>query len=323
MAKGNWGESFLKSGLPLEHLTQVTFRNLGWDCVSQLEYQRLNRDRENTWFELDLYASSPTLNCDSELSALVECKYHDLSRYWFFLPHESSGRWLFDDRVLNCGPYSTLVNPRADTLLKLASLSSGGIVVSEDGSKQDNAVYTAIQQLVNGFLPCCLERMFTYNLDYTNTVDPNAEFTFIPDVTALVPMIVTNARLYRLKPGVTDLSTIRNAAAPMDVADELPWTWYYHDVSRQLFEQNLDLVDTHCKKVPELVYRFPMIEGVMRLFADRPNWIAIVNIASLKTAVDAIQSQFLKLKTKPVEDLIQPYRKPISRKAAATRRRST
>jgi len=29
-----WGESFLKSGLPLEHLTLLTLRSIGWTCES-------------------------------------------------------------------------------------------------------------------------------------------------------------------------------------------------------------------------------------------------------------------------------------------------
>ena len=38
MSKSKWGESFLKSGLPLEHLTQVTLQTLGWDCRAHIEY---------------------------------------------------------------------------------------------------------------------------------------------------------------------------------------------------------------------------------------------------------------------------------------------
>ena len=127
MAAGKWGESFLKSGLPLEHLTHVTFRSLDWDCYPQFEYSRRNRDGEEAWFEVDLVANCTAFNKGTQLSMLVECKYHDPSRYWFFLPHEGAGRWQFDDRVLNCGPFQALRKPRADSLLHLAPLSSGEI----------------------------------------------------------------------------------------------------------------------------------------------------------------------------------------------------
>ena len=56
MAKGKWGESFLKSGLPLEHLTMVTLKNKGWQCEPGIEVFRPNRERKRKWFELDLEA---------------------------------------------------------------------------------------------------------------------------------------------------------------------------------------------------------------------------------------------------------------------------
>lgn len=308
MGSSKWGESFLKSGLPLEHLTQVTLRSLDWDCQPPMQYSRLNREKQEVWFELDLIARAPRRNKSTELAILVECKYHDLSRYWFFLPHQSSGRWEFDDRVLNCGPYQTLRKPREDTLLPLAPLSAGGIVVSQDGTKQDNAVYTAVQQLVHGFLPCCLEYMFMYNIDFRNVIDPAYELEYTPDVTALVPMIVTNATLYRLKPEVTDLEEIRNASAPKDIADEIPWTWYYHDVPIQLWDQSFATIEAHKTKYPELVYRFPGVEDNMVEFVERPNWIAVVNIKSLAQAVTGIFEKFSKLGMRDVASLLRPQR---------------
>lgn len=309
MSRGRWGESFLKSGLPLEHLTQVTFRSMDWDSIPQPEFSRSNRNSQQDWFELDLFAAAPKLNEGTELSVLVECKYHDLSRFWFFLPHHSTGRWLFDDRALNCGPYSTLAKPHEDTLLKLAPLSSGGIVVAEDGTKQENAVYTAVQQIVNGFVPCCLGRMFSYNLDFHNLADPAEELNFMPDMTALVPMIVTNATLYRLKPQVTDLDSIRNATSPSEIADEVDWTWYYHDVPMSLWNQNNAAIAVHIKEEAELIYRFPRVEGVLHEFADRPNWIAVVNIKALKEATTTILAQFLKIKMLDVTHFVRPPRR--------------
>ncbi len=308
MAKKKWGESFLKSGLPLEHLTQMTFRSLEWDCEPAVEHARPNREEKQTWFEVDLFASAPIWNESTGLSTLVECKYHDLSRSWFFLPHTPVGRWEFDDRVLNCGPYQTLKDPRENTLLKLAPLSESGIVVSADGTKQDNAVYTAIQQLVNAFLPCCLDRMFMYNIDFHNVVDPADELTYVPHATAIVPMIVTNAALYRLKPSVTDLDVIRAAAKPEDVSDLVPWTWCYYDVPLRLWDQNYEAVSKHATDYAELVYRFPGIEESMHRFRDRPNWIAVVNIRALTDALKSLAAGFAALRTRKVESLMRPSR---------------
>lgn len=181
--------------------------------------------------------------------------------------------------------------------------------MSEDGTKQDNAVHTAVQQIVNGFLPCCLERMFTYNLDFRNVVDPGDELRFTPHVTALVPMIVTNAMLYRLKPEVTDLDAIRDASSPGDIADEVAWTWYYYDAPARLEDQNFDAIQAHTKKAAELIYRFPNLEEAMHQFEDRPNWIAVVNIKSLRMASDKILQQFSRLETREVASMLRPPRR--------------
>lgn len=311
MSKGKWGESFLKSGLPLEHLTQVTFQALGWYCEPNIEVERPNREGSSTWFEIDMEANAPGDNRDTGLSFLVECKYHDLSRFWFFLPREPGGRWHFDDRVLSCGPVQTLTEPRATGMLSLAPLSSGGVVVSEDGTKQDNAAHTAIQQLVNGYVPRVLGSLFRYNLDFYNSYD--SEEDFLPSADALVPMIVTNAALYRLKPSVSDLSLIRDANAPPDVADEVEWTWCYHDSAMALFEQNLDAIEKHKSETAELIYRFPSVEQRLDSFADRPNWIAVVNSKHLAKAVQAISAHFAGVKTRSVASVLgrqKPRRKP-------------
>jgi hypothetical protein len=46
MSKRKWGESFLKSGLPLEHLTHVTFHGLNWNSYPRPEYSRPNREKK-------------------------------------------------------------------------------------------------------------------------------------------------------------------------------------------------------------------------------------------------------------------------------------
>ena len=75
MSKAKWGESFLKTGLPLEHLAIVTLKSLEWDCNPHIEYERKNRENNVEWFELDCAASSPQMNKETELSLLIEQQY--------------------------------------------------------------------------------------------------------------------------------------------------------------------------------------------------------------------------------------------------------
>lgn len=287
MSKRKWGESFLKSGLPLEHFTLLAFKRLKYDCRSNIEYTR-KYEPVKRWFELDLFASSCRDNIDTALSFLVECKYHDLSRFWFFLPCEST-RWQFNDRVFNCLPVQTLVRPRAKGALKLAPLSHRGLVVSENGMKQENAVEKAIHQLSNGFAPCTLSHAF-YLLDVIEGYPPSAS--------AVIPMIVTNARLFRLRPTLRSLEAIRDAAQPSDIADELTWTWCYFDPSMEQFDYNLEHIDRYKKRESDLLGEFPAIESMFRSWGSRPNWIAIVNISAIHNAISAIEKYFYSIKTK-------------------------
>jgi len=218
MSGRKWGESFLKSGLPLEHVTLVTLRSEGFLCYPNVEYARQEENsKKGSWFEIDMEATWCHKNKDTRLSLLVECKYHDQSRFWFFLPCERE-RWYFNDRVFNFGPLQTLTRPLSQSALSLAPLSCRGMVISRAGTKQDNAVHAAVQQLVNGFVPLTLSKMFRFFLVPSKPSSP-------PCCTSLVPMIVTNAQIYRLRPNLTDLSMIRDASSPADVGDLLPWTW--------------------------------------------------------------------------------------------------
>ena len=282
MGKRKWGESFLKSGLPLEHLTLLNFRSMGYECSPNIEYKRLDETGNNKWFEIDLGATSATRNKDTGICFLVECKYHDESRFWFFLPHEAY-RWHFDDRFFNCGPYQTLSYPEAKTSLMLAPLSYGGIVVSQDGRKQDNSVHTAIQQIANAFVPYSLSYLF----DFLIGAKPSTTL-------ALIPVIVTNAKIFRLKPSISNIESIREASSQNEIADELEWTWCFHDPSMELSGNNLEIIENFMKKKSKMLPS--IITKRLANWDMRPNWIAIANIKSLSSLISNIEQHFLSLK---------------------------
>jgi hypothetical protein len=126
-----------------------------------------------------------------------------------------------------------------------------------------------------------LSHMFSFNLDVDDFSNPI--------VTAAIPMIVTNAAIYRLRPDITDLETIREASSPLDIADELDWTWYFYDPPFALFSQNLDAISFHKEREAELVFRYPFVKERMQTFDNRPNWIAAANIKSLPKVIDTLK----------------------------------
>lgn len=117
-------------------------------------------------------------------------------------------------------------------------------------------------------------------------------------------MIVTNASLYRLKPSVSDLEDIRAAVKPEDIADLVPWTWCYYDVPVRLSDQNYNSIQEHLTRQAELVYRFPGLEDSMYDLADRPNWIAVINIRSLPEVLAQLMVAFNDLSTVKVDSFL-------------------
>jgi hypothetical protein len=289
MSKRKWGESFLKSGLPLEHLTLMTFEQQGWQCSLHLEYMRRNREGIAAWFELDMVAYSPMDEKD-DLCFLVECKYHDTSKFWFFLPCTtvshmaqygamSAGANLETDQyVFNYAPYQALADPSRISTLNLAPRSVWGVAVSEDGVKQENSIHRALQQLAYGYVPYCLDNFYSLTRNWP---------------VSLVPMIVTNAKIYRLKPEILDLEKVRQATQPDEIADEIDWTWCYFAPQNDLLDYNLSLINAHNEEY--MLEQYPEInEQILRLWTS-PNWVTVVNIDSLPRAITSIHQHFLGL----------------------------
>ena len=109
--------------------------------------------------------------------------------------------------------YIPLKRPKRHSLSTLAPLSMWGVTLSKSGEKQDNAIHNALEQLAYAFVPFCLDEVYNFGSS---------------KVTAVIPTIVTTAKLFTLKPAVQTLESIRQANAPHEVADELPWTWCYY-----------------------------------------------------------------------------------------------
>jgi hypothetical protein len=313
MSKRKWGESFLKSGMPLEHLALQEFKKLGWNTFPHIEVLRSIPEKGWSWFEIDFEADAPDCNEDTELYFLVECKYHDPTRFWMFLPHQPN-RWAFDDRILNIGPLQTLCDPRANSFLDLAPASSGGVVLSEHGEKQENAFQKAVYQIAGGLVPKCLSHQYEYNLDVRSELPPIC--------TAMIPAIVTNASLFRMRPDVIRIDDIREASSPADIADEMPWTWYYFDPSMEIIDQHHTSIYSHMSDYDNILDRSPASIIRMRELAGRPNWIAVINIEHLTSAVRAVHDRFLTCPIRPAAD-VHREQKSKARKRKALQLKQT
>ncbi|MEK7992826.1 MAG: hypothetical protein AAB403_03375 [Planctomycetota bacterium] len=289
MSGQKWGESFLKSGLPLEHLTLLALKSIGWTCELHLEYRRENREGQLRWFEQDVIGYSPESE-NGDVEVLAECKYHDESRFWFFLPCEteehlaqygalSAGENLYvDSAVVHSAPYEVLAKPDAENLLLLAPKCVWGVTVSRDGTRQPNAVEEATKQLAFGFVPFCLEHLYGFHSSRAVSV---------------LPVVVTSARLFRLRPEIRSLDTVRRAASPDDIADELSWLWYYHAPNGQLLNHNMAEIDAY-KKGNRYARKKPIAQQLLALWTF-PHWIAVANINATARALADIYAKFSSL----------------------------
>jgi hypothetical protein len=290
MSTKKWGETFLKTGLPLEHLALTTLTGMGWGCEPKYEYERPNRDGRLAWFELDLIAYAPP-NTHGDLQLLIECKYHDEQRFWFFLPcttvdHQAQyealsagGDLEADDEVLHYAPYVPLRNRRQHALISLAPRSVWGTNVSRSGAREENSIHEALEQVGHAFVPFCLDRLYSF-------------CSYRP--IAVVLAIVTTAKLFRLKPEIQDVGTIRAATGPEQIADEVPWTWCYYAPRGELLHFNHDQIERW--RGQHVGLRFTGLDDQLAHLWSGPHWVMVVNIGALASALRVLHSKFLQLR---------------------------
>jgi hypothetical protein len=316
MANQKWGESFLKSGLPLEHLTLLALKSIGWECELHYEYFRRNRENQLQRFEHDVIAYSPSSE-KGLLRLLIECKYHDESRFWIFLPCETEDHLAqygaldaganlhVNSAVIHSAPFECLANPENESLLSLAPKCVWGVTVSMDGTRQPNAIEEATKQIAFGFVPYCLDSYYGFHNS---------------SAISILPVIVTSARLFRLKPNITSFEAVRRATSPDVIADELPWLWYYHAPNGDLLDHNMDKIDAY-KRQSKYAGKKLVAEQLLSLWTF-PHWIAVLNIDAVASAVTQIYDDFISLPKNFLGDkLIAAIWKERARERAARRRK--
>jgi hypothetical protein len=289
MSTKKWGETFLKTGLPLEHVTLTALTGAGWQCEPKWEYRRENRDRESVWFKVDLIAHGPPSDAGS-ITILTECKYHDQQRFWVFLPCSDSalaqrgapsagGDPESDREVVHHGPYEPLIEPNEHTMIGLAPRAMWGVTVSRAGVREEYSVYHALEQLSHAYVPFCLDR--AYNLCHH---DPEA----------IVSAVVTSAKLFRLKAWANAIEEIRRAGSAHEIAEEVPALWCYHPPSGALLDDNSEQIDTWRAR-PRHVQTFAGLDDRLAALWSGPRWFLIVNVEHVAEVYGWVQSTYASL----------------------------
>ncbi len=289
MSTKKWGEAFLKTGLPLEHFTLTMLTGAGWHCEPKWEYQRTNRDGQLVWFEVDMALSAPEHDGGS-LTILTECKYHDQQRFWIFLPCSSSSYAQHgaqsagedpesDCEVVHHGPYEPLRKPEEHTLIALAPQSMWGVSVSQAGVREENTVQHALDQLSYAYVPFCLDHAYHF---------------CSPDVEAVVPAVVTSAKLFRLKAQAQSIDAIRDARSPVEIADEVPWLWCYHPPAGCLLDYNQEQIELWRGR-DRYVAKVPGLDERLAALWSGPRWFMIVSAEQAAATYKSVQSAYAAL----------------------------
>ena len=198
MSKKSWKDHLLSSGVPLEYSVARIFEQLEIWRPEEFRYERKDPDGVPRVFSVDVHSSHIDSKRHVWLETLVECKYrHDGTR-WVFTPREYDpifGEDLKDlfvtldqyclDRQLNrelIGGFRTNY-----------PLCGKGIELLPDDANP-KTIEQAVQQLRHAVVAKALDALVHQVDDLLGAPTP---------LFVIVPIIVTTAELWRLKPGTT------------------------------------------------------------------------------------------------------------------------
>lgn len=209
-----WKEHFLKSGLPLEHAVRTTLEQHGISYPNEYRYTRPNEQGVLTEFSVDVAAAKTYLSHGIGLNLLVECKYRHDSVKWLFTPDrydfllgEFSDLFIAFDALSRERQANTA---ELNAFAELYPLCRRGIeITSSDANPK--SIEQALQQLRFAVVNTLIERMRWRLSPYGSSHHP--------DVTFVIPVIVTTAELWRMNPEI-DIRDVRNADHLHEVATE-------------------------------------------------------------------------------------------------------
>jgi hypothetical protein len=218
MSKKVWKDHFLSSGVPLEYSVAQIFEELGSWRAEEFSYERKNEEGIPQIFSVDIRSTRIERNSDIWLENLVECKYRHDDTKWLFTPSSSldyEARWGTDLSAL----FVTLDQCCADREIDRDSLGKFGqsYPMCEKGIEllRDDAnpksIEQALRQLRYAVTAKALDAI-RHQLIMSKT-DGAATHIFV-----IVPIIVTTAELWRLRPGTT-VESIRYASEIVEVAE--------------------------------------------------------------------------------------------------------
>ena len=260
-SKKSWKDHLLSSGVPLEYSVARIFEQLEIWRPGEFRYERKDPDGVPRVFSVDVHASHIDSKQNVWLETLVECKYrHDGTR-WVFTPREYDPVFGEDlkDLFVTLDQYCLdrqLNRQRIRGFRTQYPLCGKGIeLLPEDTNPK--TIEQAVQQLRHAVVAKALDALVHQVDDLLGAPTP---------LFVIVPIIVTTAELWRLKPGTTvedvrgadDIGMIAERRDLVVLYDELNHVDKRHSIERfdEAFDKTqIDKFDESLKTTSQTTFR--------------------------------------------------------------------
>lgn len=232
-----WKDFLLSSGIPLEYSVRNMFENLGISRPSEFSYIRKNEYGQEIIFSVDIHATK-ILDRNVWLEFFVECKYRHDNVKWIFSPdkYEVFFGPKFRDLFVILDQYNQNLKINSDKISEFSKnydLCNKGVEILSTSSNP-SSVKEGVYQLKY----CIIHKIVDGLKHQINNLLGHEEHCFI-----LVPILVTTAQIWRIKPGIT-LENIREAEKIEDICERKDILLYHEEPNDDLIRYSLEHIST-------------------------------------------------------------------------------
>ena len=291
MAESKWKETILRSGLPLEYELKNYLSEKG--CISNYEFSYIRKDDSNgeRAFSYDLDSS---LTRDPHfVKFMIECKYRHPNTKWIFLPSEYGG----PDDIYSIDfmhPLDLFCEVQSACLQdpyypEFAPLCSKGVEIFEKETN-NKTLDQATSQIAYAFAD-----------QITESIENQVNKLMVTDTIFYhVPIIITTADLYLLKPGTT-ISQIKQASSLSDVANEFDSLILQYspnielkrhsiDVLYEYFKRETSSIEARANESETIKRKLALYSGninqLIDIYSNKPRAFVIFNVSKNKESLD-------------------------------------
>ncbi len=232
----SWKDLLLSSGMPLEYSVGRLLEGISSWTSAEYKYRRTSEDGSDKIFSVDVASTHINARDDVWLEMLVECKYRHNGTNWVFVPLESR----HDDPTIisvdQCSDVGSVSAKSLHAVLSPFSLCGKGVEIL-DKDANPKSIEQALQQLRYAVASKVVDALSHQAGHSLGSISP---------VFLLVPVVVTTAALWRMRPD-TGVEDVRAASEIADVCDscralvveQCPDEMQY-DYTVAVFDQQID-----------------------------------------------------------------------------------